>query len=430
MTMDARTFIDFCSIQRNEHLGLPQLHRLQEERLMAIVRHAYRAVPYYRRLFDEAGILPRDIRCAADLARIPVTTRQDVQRAGTEAFLSKGAAANRCIKMVTSGETGVPFEYYLSRREYDYWKLLLLRFHLANRMTLLDDCAVLAYPLRFPEKRRWFQVAGILRHHYVNAFDLPEHFTDILIGIRPRVIFGYPGALRLLALELKRRGSHALRPKAVLASAETLDAETRSLIDGAFGVRVSDLYSVIETGPIAWECPRHGGYHINADTVIVECLDREGRTVVPGEYGRVVCTNLFCHTMPMIRYCVDDVAVLSSRQCTCGRALPLLERVEGRAIDFISLPDGRIVSPAVIIAMLRRVVGFAQHRVIQKARDLFIVQLVAGHRYDPQASVMLKVQLERELGPRVRVEVEMVREIAASSSGKFRSVVSEVPADI
>ena len=82
---------------------------------------------------------------------------------------------------------------------------------------------------------------------------------------------------------------------------------------------------------IAHECPQ-GGMHVLSDAVILELLDPEGRPVAPGEPGEIVITDLNSHEAPFIRYATGDIAVMSSRRCPCGRALPLLERI-GRALE-------------------------------------------------------------------------------------------------
>jgi hypothetical protein len=85
-----------------------RLIAFQERRLRQLVRHAYDNVPYYRRLFDEAGIEPRDIRGLADLERIPVTTKAALQSLGRSEMLTSGMSAARLIARQTNGSTGVP----------------------------------------------------------------------------------------------------------------------------------------------------------------------------------------------------------------------------------------------------------------------------------------------------------------------------------
>ncbi|MBU0759258.1 MAG: hypothetical protein KKC66_04605 [Candidatus Omnitrophica bacterium] len=369
--------------------------------------------------------MPEDIRSVNDLHKIPITTKSCLRDLDIREIISKNARPDDCIKMITSGESGIPFEFYLGPEEYDYWKLLLLRFHMANGMRLTDKCTVLAYPLRFPKNKRWFQRLGVLRHIYISALDPAKKYTDKIIKSNPDVILGYASALKLFAKEAEKRKDINIRPKSILSSGEMLDSETRFIVKKTFGIQIADLYSVIETGPIAWECPFHEGYHINIDSVVLECV-KNGKIASYGEKGRLICTNLFNFTMPMIRYSVNDVAVLTKKTCSCGRGFPLLEKIEGRSLDFITLPDDRVISPAVILIMLRRLIGQAQHKVIQKEKDKILIQLVPGKNFREESIASLKREMQKELNAAINIDVEIVEEIKKSRSGKMRSVISEV----
>lgn len=401
---------------------------MQDQKLEKIIRHAYENVPYYHKLFDSAGISPEDIQCVDDLHKIPITTKSCLRDLDIREIISKNARPGNCIKMITSGESGLPFEFYLSPQEYDFWKLLLLRFHMANGMRLTDRCAVLAHPLRFPKKKRWFQNLGILRHIYISVFDTVKNYTDKTIKVNPDVIFGYPSALNLFTKELEMKTNTNIRPRIILSSAEMLDLETRCLIKKVFGLEIADLYSVIESGPVAWECHSHEGYHINIDSVVLECV-KNGKGV-SGERGKLICTNLFNFTMPMIRYSVDDVAVLSKKVCPCGRGFPLLEKIEGRVSDFITLPDGRVVSPGGINSMFSRLIKTAQHKIIQKEKGCLLIQIVPGEDFREEAIPFLKKEICKEFGIDINIDVEIVEKIQKRASGKLRPIISEVPSDL
>lgn len=420
-----KTLINFYVLLKNQWLDISRLRELQNQKLRKIIKHAYDNVIYYHKLFDSADILPEDIRSVDDLHKIPITTKSCLRNLDIKEIISKNVRPDNCVRMITSGESGIPFGFYLSPEEYDFWKLLLLRFHMANGMKLTDTCAVLAHPLRFPKKKRWFQQLGILRHIYISVFDTVKNYTDEVIKANPKVIFGYPSALNLFAKEVERRGDVSIKPKSILSSAEMLNQQTRELVKKIFGVEIADLYSVIESGPTAWECSFHKGYHINIDSVVLECVTN-GKNVSYGEKGKLVCTNLFNFTMPMIRYSVDDVGVLSKNMCSCGRGFPLLEKVEGRTSDFITLPDGRVLSPGGVNSMFSRLIKTAQHKLIQKDRGLFLVQIVPGDDFREETASFLKKEICKEFGVDVDIQIEMVEKIQRRASGKMRSVTSEV----
>ena len=89
---------------------------------------------------------------------------------------------------------------------------------------------------------------------------------------------------------------------------------------------VVDIYSCTEAGYLAFSCPEQGNLHVQAESVIVEVLDRAGKPCAPGEEGEVVVTPLLNFAMPLIRYAVGDRAVVGE-PCACGRGLPTLKTV-------------------------------------------------------------------------------------------------------
>src|SRR6266702_1370254 len=71
-------------LEQTEKWSANELEALQEERLRKLIQHAYENVPHYRRVFDERNLKPSDINTPADLYKLPVLTKQDVRRFGSE----------------------------------------------------------------------------------------------------------------------------------------------------------------------------------------------------------------------------------------------------------------------------------------------------------------------------------------------------------
>ena len=61
-------------------------------------------------------------------------------------------------------------------------------------------------------------------------------------------------------------------------------------------------------------------------------LDKDGQEVKEGEIGEIFVTSLTNYLMPLIRYKIGDLAVKArkDRVCSCGRKLPILEKIIGR----------------------------------------------------------------------------------------------------
>ena len=137
----------------------------------------------------------------------------------------------------------------------------------------------------------------------------------------------------------------AVRPKVLIATGEPLDEPTRSYVERRLGSPVCQMYGSNETGSLALDCLEGRGLHIFSDRAVVEVLSKDGRQVRPGENGEIVVSELLNEGMPLLRYKMRDLGYSSSEMCSCGRSLPLLKSVEGRQIDCIVTPDGRLVTP-------------------------------------------------------------------------------------
>ncbi|MES2352553.1 MAG: hypothetical protein V4641_33730, partial [Pseudomonadota bacterium] len=180
------------------------------------------------------------------------------------------------------------------------------------------------------------------------AFDLSaarlDDYLDKLRRQHPAMLFGYPSAMCVLVRHAQTRGVKldGLGVKVVFVTAERLYDEQRSLLENAFAAPVANGYGGRDAGFLAHECPE-GGLHITAEDVIIEIVDAQGAPVAPGDSGAIVVTHLASADFPFIRYATGDVGALDTRQCPCGRGLPLLKRVEGRVTDFVVALDGTVM---------------------------------------------------------------------------------------
>src|SRR6185312_9482746 len=93
--------------------------------------------------------------------------------------------------------------------------------------------------------------------------------------------------------------------------------------------------------------------------------------------GPLLVTDLVNRGMPLIRYQVGDVVVPSSRQCKCGRGLPLIERVEGRDADYVVTPAGQLISGISLTENFAlHITGAAQVQVVQETTTFLRIRMV------------------------------------------------------
>ena len=430
---------------RRKRWPASRLAEYQAARLGKMVRHAYEAVPYYRELFDQAGVRPDDIRSPADLVHLPVTTKAALQSLPTEAILARGLDSSAFVQERTSGSTGRPFTIQHTQRDRIRKSAIYMRMYLQVGLRLTDQQACVTEERGQQAHRRWLRAleaflteergqdgrrrwlrSPLGRRTFVPVFDSLDSQLDQLCRLQPDFLLGFPSALRPIAEAVKERGERRIRPRVVCTSAEVLDRDTRQAIESAFGVPVLDLYSSMEFGNIAWQCPHSGAMHINADSLIVEVVHEDGTPAAPGEIGTLVCTDLDAHAMPFIRYAVGDMGTFTDGSCGCGCAFPMMGPVQGRMVDRIRRPDGVVISPYAFTCSLELVQGVAQYQVSQEALERFTVRLVPGPGFGPAATEEVLARCRAILGEGAAVTVQVVEAIPREPSGKFRVVKSEI----
>jgi phenylacetate-CoA ligase len=168
-----------------------------------------------------------------------------------------------------------------------------------------------------------------------------ERYWKRCLAFRPVYFHGYVSMLEAFAQYVRAEGYDGTRLglTSIVATSEVLTSPQRQLLEATFGCPVQVEYGCGEVGPIAYECER-GSLHVMAQDLVVEVLRPDGADVGPGEAGEVVVTDLNNRAMPLVRYQLGDFASVGD-SCPCGRALPVLKAICGRAYDFVLAPDGR-----------------------------------------------------------------------------------------
>lgn len=422
--------LSYMRLLGNQWKSAAEIREIQDLKLQRLVRHAYTQVPYYRRLFDSAGLTPQDIRGVDDLPKIPTTSRDRLRSLPREEILAQNVDLNLCQTTRTSGSTGVPLWIFHRREDLSLTNLGWIRTYLARGFRPWHRMAEFR-GARYPTKdKAWYEFFGFMSRKILASSDDPQMWLSELQGWHPQALVGRASTLRLLAMTIQDQGVTDIRPEIVFATSELLDGATRGLLASVFQSQVIDVYGSEEGRCIAWECDRCPGYHINADLVIVEFL-QGGQPVTQGSDGEIVITNLHSFAMPFIRFEQADVGILASGQPICGRGLPLMKMIKGRCDDFVVLRQGRKIPPQVFSYAVAPVGGVREWRVIQESMGQFRIEVVAApgpkqSRRNLKIRRRIKQALEDVVGQDAEITVEIVDAIPRATEDKFRSVLSLV----
>ncbi len=389
------------------------VERFQSRQLRALVRHAYARVPYYRRLFDRAGLKPQHVRGIQDLSRIPLTSRADLQRCDPAEVVARGVDPERLVVHRTSGSSGQPLS--IRRTAFEDRLLQAYRLKILFRLGLRATDRRAAVVTRRLTETPLYSRLGILRYEEVHCLLPVERILARLREIRPEVLRGFAGVLSWLAVHMSAKDREAIRPRFITTDSELLTCDMRRRIETGFGAPVIDFYDSHEFNMIAWQHRGTGDYRLAAQAVIAEVL-ADGRSVAAGEQGELVGTALHSWAMPFIRFRLGDIVTRAEAPYT-------LKEIQGRLIDRFVLPDGSSIHPFTLVnPLLHHAPWLLQYQLVQERADRIRVRLVPlpGAYPTPYALEAVRATLQGRLGAAVSVEVELAERIPAGANGKFR----------
>ena len=438
-------FRNLRELEQNQWLSRAELDEITNRELRALIHHAYETVPYYRQVFDERGLKPSDIRCTADLQKLPVLTKQVLKENVDELICP--AYQDQLEWRATGGSTGEPMRFALPPEVKQWGRAAALRAW-ACAGYRLGDKRLLLWGSTFDLKRlfslggrleRWANRTCLLNGHMM-SHDICTDYVARMRRFRPEVFLGYANSLYILASYMLRNNITDIRPRTVLSAAETLLPAYRTTIEEAFQCGVYDGYGSRETSLYASQCEEKAMYHISSDTTVMEII-KEGRPAAPGEMGKVLVTDLKNYGMPFIRYQIEDVAVAGDEPCSCGRSLPTFRSIEGRMSNIVSLPDGRLVHPIYMMYLMypdpaqdwgseeRPIEGVDRYQIIQAAPEEFCVKIIREANTNVDYSYIID-NFKQFLGQNTKVGLDFVDDIPASASGKRQYVLSKVAAEL
>ncbi|MBD3640940.1 MAG: phenylacetate--CoA ligase family protein [Marinobacter sp.] len=422
---------EWRALEEQQWWPIDRLRILQWERLQKLLTHAAIHSPFYRDVFSKHEISPDSIQSANDLLRIPVTNKSDI-RNNLERFISDEFARKELVSAKTGGSTGFSLQLYFDEACQERRNAAQL---MADRWSGWDlgmkKAAIWGNP---PVPSTMKQK---LRHHlldrtiYLDTMNLNEtsmgDFVERWRAEQPGAIFGHAHSIFIFACYLRDQGITDLRPKGIVATSMMLLAHERKVIEQVFDCAVTNRYGCEEVGLIACECERHEGMHLNVPHVYVEFLDGENKPVKPGGPGKIVVTDLNNFAMPLIRYRVEDVGVYRERPCSCGRELPILERLEGRVADFLHLPQGgQVAGISLIERTLTKVPGVAQLQLIQESINKIVIKRVKGNDYSNSTDFQLIELMRETFNSQVEIVIEDVAKIPQEASGKYRFSICNI----
>ncbi len=366
------------------------IEAIQLKRLQTTIERIYVTVPFYKKVFDKAGIKPSDIKSLDDLKRLPFTTKLDLR--DNYPYDMFAVPMENIVRIhASSGTTGQPTVVGYTKRDIDTWARLMARCFAAAGGTRGDIIHnAFGYGL----------FTGGLGVHYgaekLGASIIPvsggntKRQITIMQDFKPTILTGTPSYVLHLAEVADEMGIDFknLYFKSGIFGAEPWSENMRQELEAKLHLKAIDIYGLSEViGPgVAVECyEEQKGLHIFEDHFIVEIIDPDSGEVLPyGETGELVFTSITKEAFPVIRYRTKDITSLNPEPCICGRTHVRMNKPSGRTDDMLII-RGVNVFPSQIESVLMETKQILPH-----------YQLVVDRKGNLD-SLTVKVEIDEEL---------------------------------
>lgn len=414
----------------SQWLDLETLRQSQWHRVREMVGYAYQHCSYYRERLAGAEF-NGTLGDWEDFKRLPLLTKQDIREYG-EKLLSCEFEKKDLVETKTGGSTGVALQLYFDKQCQEIRNAADMRSaQWAGWDIGMPVAAIWGNPPVADTLKKKVRNLLLNRMIYLDTMEINEPSVRRFVldwkRTKPRVIYGHSHSIYILAKFLQDLGIDDLRPQGIISTSMMLLEPERWLIEETFRCKVTNRYGCEEVSEIACECEQHEGLHLNMDHVLVEFLKDDGTVAVPGEEANIVVTDLVNRGMPLIRYCVEDMGVLSDRTCSCGRGLPLMERVTGRRADFLKRPDGSLIAGVSLVERtLTAIPGIEQMQLVQDDVHHICARIVRDKAYSQIADRALRNELEAVFGDNVTIDVQYLSALGQTRSGKYRFAICNV----
>ena len=421
---------------QSERWSSERLAHQQFRQLSRLAAHAYDSVPFHRARLEAAGYRRGQDVTPTLWAKLPVLDRREVQQQGAALACREIPPGHGAIlSSTTSGSTGTPLRtrstelaqlfWYATTLRQQFWHGRDLQLKFASIRRDHDDRAFPPAGRPYPD---WMMPEGAVYPTGPAAVldnrSTPEEQAMWLLREQPDYLLTFPSVAGELARYFRDRGLRLERLKAISTLGEVVSPRVRAACREAFGIEIADMYSAVETGYLALQCPA-GNYHAQSETVLLEVLDEAGEPCPPGAFGTVVVTPLQNFAMPLLRYAIGDFAEVGG-SCACGRRLPVLTQILGRSRDTVMLPSGTRRYAWFGMRRFADIPEIRQFQVIQRSLSQLEVKLVTREPLNAEIEEKLREHLRKSLGAHFAVLLTYHETIPRSASGKYFDFLSEV----
>lgn len=413
---------------KEETLSRKEIEEIQLKRLQDTVKRVYEKVPAYREKFDNCKIKPSDIKSLEDLAKLPLTTKEDLRNNYPFGLFAVGK--EELVRVhASSGTTGKPTVVGYTKNDLDMWTECVARIAAMGGATK-NDVAQICFG--------YGMFTGALGLHYglekIGATIVPsstgnsekqilymKDFNTSLLVATPSYALRLAEVASSMGIDVKKD----LNVKIGLVGSELLTDAMRDEMHKLWGdeILVTSNYGMSELiGPgVSGECEYLCGMHINEDYFIPEIIDPVTEEVLPaGQKGELVVTCISKEALPLIRYRTKDITRLNYSACKCGRTFVRMDNLMGRTDDMLKI-KGVNVFPSQIEEVILSIDEIGPHYEIVVTRENHTDKLEIKVELIKATDVYRELQdIEKRIRAKLRVVLGLDAKIKLESPNTLK----------
>ncbi|WP_420176779.1 phenylacetate--CoA ligase family protein [Luteococcus sp. OSA5] len=422
---------DPSKLDPEERMNVEQIRDIQLGRLKWTLRHAYDNVEAYRKLYDEAGVHPDDLKTLDDLKHFPCTDKEFLR--SNYPFKALAVPMDQVRRVhASSGTTGQPTVVAYTEEDLQNWGRIVARcFRMAGVQPGDMVQNAFGYGLF---------TGGLGMHYGAEAMSLTvipmsggqtDKQIQVIQDFGPTAILATPTYLLTIGDAMQRQGIDPRRTKlrTAILGAEPWTEPMRQEIEEMFDIKACDIYGLSEVlGPgVAGEsCETQDGSHLWEDMFLPEIVDPDMQPLADEQEGELVFTSLGKHALPIVRYRTKDLTRLLPGTARPGHRR--MERISGRVDDMIIL-RGVNIFPSQIEQIILEQPALSPHFILEITRpgrmDELTVRVERRHDSTTEdgynAAKMLARGVKVRIGSSCAVQIAEPGELARSE-GKLKRI--------
>ena len=401
---------------KSQYWSRKKIEEYQNKRLKELMEHAYTNVPYYTRLFDKLGLKPSDIKTKKDLKKLPVLTKEIIRDNYNDLLVAD--YKKRSYGSKTSGSTGTPIEFRLTKEDFSwFWAAHLRAWQWAGYD--LGDKHIRV--IQRPRDKLFKNIQDrLMRCRFFSPGSMDEtkinEFIQKINEFDPKMIYVYASTASVVGEYLLTKRM-SLNIPITITTADNLTPKNKKIIEMAFNTKVYDDYGCGGEGlKVASQCAK-GHYHVTDESMILEYMKNE-----------MTITSLNNYAMPLIRYQPGDIVTPSSGMCKCGRKLSMIKSVDGRSSDYILTYSGeKLFAQFFGRNLMYHIPTINQYKIIQKKIDEIEIIMVVDKKHNRKdAENKIAEYISTHTTVKFRIFFKYVDSIYPDKNGKIRIIENRI----